>query len=99
MGALPKEVIQKVINDSKKKIRYCYEKALAREPSLAGRVGIRFIIAADGRVAKAQVDDSTIGSVAVEKCMLRVIRRMKFPNPAGGGIVEVRYPFIFKVSE
>jgi len=96
MGALPKEVIQKVIADSKNKVRYCYEKALTRQPNLEGRIDLKFIINANGKVVKAQVESSTLGNVEVEKCILRAIKAMRFPKPAGGGIVEVRYPFIFK---
>jgi hypothetical protein len=34
----------------------------------------------------------------VEGCIVRQIRRWRFPEPAGGGVVVVDYPFIFRSS-
>ena len=98
MGALPKEVIQKVINQNKAQIRYCYEVELQRNQNLSGKVAMKWIISATGSVAKAVVAESTLGSASVERCIRAKIKTWKFPAPAGGGIVEVNYPFVFKAS-
>jgi pSer/pThr/pTyr-binding forkhead associated (FHA) protein len=50
MGALPREVIQKVINDNKAQIRYCYEVELQRDQTLDGNGAVKWIIAATGAV-------------------------------------------------
>ena len=94
MGALSKEVIQKVINQNKNQIRYCYEVELQRNQKLAGRIMVQWVIAASGRVAKVRVRESTLKSKAVERCIANKIRTWKFPKPAGGGVVEVNYPFV-----
>jgi len=34
----------------------------------------------------------------VENCVTKIILRIQFPSPKGGGIVLVSYPFIFTSS-
>lgn len=98
MGALPREVIQKVINDNKAQIRYCYEIELQRDQTLEGKVAVKWIIAATGAVEKVVVTETTIKSARVGQCLAEKIKGWRFPQPAGGGIVEVNYPFVFKSS-
>ncbi len=98
MGALPREVIQKVINDNKAQIRYCYEIELQRDQTLEGKVAVKWIIAATGSVEKVVVTETTIKSARVGQCLAEKIKGWRFPQPAGGGIVEVNYPFVFKSS-
>ncbi|OGQ91739.1 MAG: hypothetical protein A2289_11840 [Deltaproteobacteria bacterium RIFOXYA12_FULL_58_15] len=98
MGALAKEVIQKVIDQHKNQIRYCYEVQLQRKQELAGKVAMKWVIAATGAVAKVLVTETTLNNSAVENCIKEKIKTWQFPAPAGGGIVEVNYPFIFKAS-
>lgn len=98
MGALPREVIQKVINDNKAQIRYCYEVELQRDQTLEGKVAVKWIIAATGAVEKVVVTETTVKSARVGQCLAEKIKGWRFPQPAGGGIVEVNYPFVFKSS-
>lgn len=98
MGALPREAIQKVINQNKAQIRYCYEVELQRNQKLEGRIMVQWIIAATGSVAKVRIRDSTMKSTAVERCIASKIKTWKFPAPSGGGIVEVNYPFVFRAG-
>lgn len=98
MGALPKEVIQKVINENKNQVRYCYEVELQRNQNLEGKVSLKWIISATGSVAKVIVTDTTLNNATVENCIKSKVMGWKFPAPAGGGIVEVNYPFVLKAS-
>jgi len=98
MGSLDKEIIRRVIKQHLAQIRYCYEKELVRHPGLFGKVATRFTIGADGRVQQAAVSQSTLKNAEVERCITAKIRTWKFPKPKGGGIVIVKYPFIFKTA-
>jgi hypothetical protein len=98
MGALPKEAIQRVINQNKAQIRYCYEVELQRNQNLEGRINMSWIIAATGSVAKVQIKESTMKAPGVERCIASKIKTWKFPAPSGGGIVEVNYPFVFRAG-
>ncbi len=96
MGALPREVVERVIRENKNQIRYCYEVELQRRQNLAGRVSVSWVISSSGRVARVKITDSTLGSKRTEKCIARRIKTWQFPRPAGGGVVTVNYPFIFR---
>ncbi|MEL6177655.1 MAG: AgmX/PglI C-terminal domain-containing protein [Myxococcota bacterium] len=45
----------------------------------------------------APVSNST-GSGAVASCVAGKVRRWVFPQPKGGGIVVVTYPFVFSAK-
>lgn len=98
MGSLDKEIIRRVIKQHIAQIRYCYEKELVRSPGLFGKVATQFTISASGSVQSANVQQSTLNNSEVERCITAKIRTWQFPKPKGGGIVIVKYPFIFKTS-
>lgn len=97
-GSLDREVIREVIRRHVNEVRFCYERELARDPSLAGRVVTHFVVSPTGAVRSAEVQSSTLESPPVEACLTRAIERWRFPAPSGGGIVVVIYPFIFSAS-
>lgn len=96
VGGLDREVIARVIERHQAEIKFCYEAALQREPGLAGKVAVAWTIDPAGAVAEASVSESTLGSAAVERCIVDRVRRWRFPAPQGGGVVEVSFPWIFK---
>ena len=96
VGGLAREVIARVIQEHQSEIKYCYEVQLNRNPSLAGKVTVLFTIDGTGAVVDAQTAETTLNNADTEKCMLAKIRRWKFPEPAGNGIVKVNFPWIFK---
>jgi TonB family protein len=95
MGSLSMEIIRQVINSHRDQIKYCYEQALTRNPKLGGKVAIRFTISPKGYVTQATVSQTTMNNSSMEGCVTQKIRTWKFPEPKGGGIVIVNYPFIF----
>lgn len=95
LGALDKSLIDAVIKRHMNQIRYCYQRELTKNPNLGGKITIKFVIAKDGSVSKASVKSSTMGNKSVEGCITGRFMRFKFPEPKGGGIVIVSYPFIF----
>lgn len=95
LGALDKSLIDNVIRKNMNQIRYCYQRELTKNPGLKGKIIVKFTIAADGSVSKAGIKTSSMGSAAVEGCITGRFKRFKFPQPKGGGVVIVSYPFIF----
>ena len=96
-GSLPADVIRSVVKRHMGQIRYCYEHGLATNPSLAGKVTIHFVIAADGKVASATESDSTLGAPTVTACIVSTFKAMVFPAPSGG-IVNATYPLTFATA-
>ncbi len=94
-GALDREIIQRVVRQHRREIRHCYQQELQRNPDLAGRVTIEWVISPTGDVVSASVRDTTMNNSTVERCMAQRIQRWKFPEPDGGGVVRVNYPFNF----
>lgn len=97
-GSLDKETIRRVIRQHRAEYQYCYEKELNRKRDLNGKVAVKFTIAGNGSVIAASIEESSMNDSAVENCIVGKIRRWVFPAPKGGGIVVVKYPFIFKPS-
>jgi len=95
VGGLDKDVIAKIIRQHQNEIKYCYESELNKNPSLAGKVAVAFTIDPTGAVSEAAVTETTLNSSTAESCMLSRIRRWKFPEPKGGGVVAVTYPWLF----
>lgn len=93
-GRLPPAVIQKVVRTNFGAFRACYEAGLARNPKLAGRVNIRFVIGLDGKVASVGNAGSTLPDVEATHCVVQSFAGLRFPMP-DGGIVTVVYPISF----
>ena len=99
LGSLDRSLIEAVIKRRLNALRHCYERELQKDPGLEGRVVMKFSIAPDGTVSKAEVKQSSLGSDAVEQCIVGQFRRLTFPKPQGGGLVVVSYPFHFTNGE
>lgn len=93
-GSLDKEIVRRVIRLHLNEIKYCYEQELTRHPALAGRMVVQFTITPAGQVIASALQSSTIGNTRVENCTVQAVRRWQFPQPQGGGLVIVSYPFV-----
>jgi hypothetical protein len=95
LGSLDKAQIDAVIKRNLQQIKYCYQRELQKTPGLTGKVTTKFVIAKDGSVSSATTKTSTLGNAGVESCINGRFLRFAFPEPKGGGIVVVSYPFVF----
>ncbi|MEM6990210.1 MAG: AgmX/PglI C-terminal domain-containing protein [Myxococcota bacterium] len=93
-ASLAPEAIRKVVRSHVQDVRRCYNQGLARRPTLAGRVAVRFVIGPDGAVRSAELSGSSLGDDKVEQCIVRATRTWTFPKPTGKGTVTVTYPFV-----
>ncbi len=96
LGALDRSLVDAVVKRHMSQIRYCYQRELTRNPAVAGKVTVKFVVAADGTVSSAVTKSSTMSNAAVESCINGRFLRFQFPEPRGGGIVIVAYPFTFR---
>lgn len=93
-GRLPAEVIQRIVRQNFGRFRLCYETGLRNNPSLQGRVEVRFIIGRDGAVSNVGNGASDLPDSAVVSCVVRAFYGLSFPRPEDG-IVKVGYPIMF----
>jgi outer membrane biosynthesis protein TonB/pSer/pThr/pTyr-binding forkhead associated (FHA) protein len=98
-GSIDKNAIEAAILAHRDEFRLCYEREInAESPDLSGRVTSSFVIGSTGRVTESGIASSTLRSPNVERCVANVIKRIQFPTPAGGGVVQVTYPFKFSAG-
>ena len=83
-GTLDKEIIRRIVRRHLNEVKYCYEQALARQPTLDGRLVVQFTIAGTGQVLASVVQSSTLGSPAVEMCVVNAVKRWEFPRAGEG---------------
>ena len=92
-GALDRDIIRRVVRAHINEVRHCYNQGLSRDPNLQGRVAIKFVITATGKIGSSVTEESTVKDNAVNTCVAKAVKRWKFPKPRGGGNVLVSYPF------
>ncbi len=93
-GSLPREVIARVMRAHAPKLRACYERALATNPTLAVTVTATFVIGSTGQVTSA---NATGADGTLTSCVAGVVKAATFPAPSGG-VVRVSYPYRFAPS-
>lgn len=97
LGGMDPDTIRRILIDHIPQFRHCYQKELDRATNeFDGVVRLDFIIGASGHVTRAGVQaasDSLPDNV--KGCVVNVLKGIKFPEPMGGGVVEVNQPFNF----
>jgi hypothetical protein len=97
-GRLPPEIVQRIVRENFARFRFCYENGLRQNPTLAGRVSVRFVIDRTGAVAVLADGGSDLPDHHVVECVVRSFGNLSFPEPAGGS-VTVTYPITFSPGE
>jgi len=96
LGSMDPDVIRRILLDHLPQFRYCYQKELERTGAeMSGVIKLNFTIGASGHVSQAGVDGSSNLPTDVKKCVIGVLRGIAFPEPMGGGVVEVKQPMNF----
>jgi len=96
-GRLPREVVQRIVRQNFGRFRFCYERGLAQNPALEGRVAVRFVIDRSGAVSTASAEGGGLPDPSVARCVAQGFLGLSFPPPEGG-IVAVTYPLMFSPS-
>ena len=92
---LPPEVIQRTVREHYDEFRKCYEAGLAKNPKLAGRVTVKFVIGLDGVIESIEpAAETSIPDSATVSCVIDACKTLRFPKPSGG-VVTVVYPVVF----
>lgn len=99
-GGLSRGEIQAVVTGDLWRIKHCYDIELNRDHLLQGTVIAHYVIGPDGavldvRTLRPKPDAVELTNPRVVQCIVDVIRGHRYPQPKGGGIVNVTYPFVF----
>ena len=95
---IPPEIIQRVVRGSLGRFRACYADGLKKDPTLAGRVVTKFVIARDGSVAAASDGGSDLPDESVRTCVQRAFESLEFPANADS-VATVTYPIVMSPAE
>ena len=96
LGAMDPDIIRQILRDHIPQFRHCYQKELDQSNNdVAGVIELNFTIGASGHVTNAGVGHKTNLPSPVKGCVINVLRGIKFPEPLGGGTVEVKQPMNF----
>jgi len=94
-GGLDPAIIQQIIEERLAEVRYCYENILLKKTNLSGKLSTSWTILADGSVSETKSSSNDIKEKDLHDCVRQRINQWKFPSPKGGGVVHVKYPFVF----
>lgn len=89
-------VIGRTVSREAQRLKRVYEDWLKRDPSLNGRLTVKFTILPSGAVSSVSIVKSTTNNADFDETILRYIKRWQFPEVENGSPVEVVYPFIFE---
>jgi len=79
--------VLRIVQSHTRALQDCYKQELKYDPSISGKIVVRFIIDSDGNVKDAFIASSTLNSPRMEECILNRIKRWRdFPpgDPAEG---------------
>ena len=91
------KVINKVVSSHRTSIRMSYERFLKRDPSLQGKITVRFTITANGSVTDVEIMENTTNNRGLENEIRRKVQMWKFASIPEGD-VTVTFPFVFQPS-
>lgn len=96
LGSMDPDVIRRILLEHLPQFRYCYQRELEKTGvEASGAIKLNFTIGASGHVAQAGIDGNSALSTDVKKCVVGVLKGINFPEPMGGGTVEVKQPMNF----
>ena len=100
-GNKPKRTFEEVtivFDRNKGAIYSLYNRALRKDPTIAGKIVFEITIAADGSVVDVNVVSSELGNAALERKLLVKIKTFLFEPKSGADDLVVTYPLDFVPS-
>lgn len=96
--SLSGDTVRKVVGKSSGLFKRCYEEELRKDPTVGGRITVRFTVGKDGRVISSSLSEYDLPEEP-SLCILNVIQNMRFPPTKNGKSVTFSFPFLFEPSQ
>lgn len=80
-GGIPTATVKAALEPRRAQLRFCYERGLAKNTSLAGVLVTTVSVKPDGTVSSVIFDGSTLQDAEVMDCMTKLVQRWKFEAP------------------
>ena len=95
-GDVDKKAVSVVIKRKTGALRTCYERSLATNPNLKGKVTFTITISTKGRVTQVRIEEDTLGDPSTLNCSKGKIKGWRFPvDPSATDSSEVTFPVVF----
>lgn len=85
--------VAKAIKRNLTALQYCYEYETKKIQTLHGKVVVRFTVEPNGRASEVEIDEDSVGSPGLRRCIERTVRGWAFP--AAQASCEYSHPFVF----
>jgi outer membrane biosynthesis protein TonB len=85
---------QSIVRGRAQAAQRCYEKALAQQDQLQGKLSVKLCVGVGGGVCSASIASDSLGSPLVSQCVLNIFRATTFPSPKNG-CVDAQVPLNF----
>lgn len=90
--------IQKVVRERFDAFRACYEKALAKNPKISGKISLEFDLAPDGSTYDARLAGASVPDPVFQGCLVDEVAKLRFPEPLDGH-TNIVYPLDFSPGD
>ncbi len=97
-NGLDAETLRAYIQQRHGELRHCLELGMLGSVKLNGRVRVGFLIAPNGAVLQARVEESALHQPETEACIADRIRAWQFPPSPSGLPTHVRHGFVFNTK-
>ncbi|MBF0312513.1 MAG: energy transducer TonB [Oligoflexia bacterium] len=95
VGSIDRSIINKILREHIKQFQHCYQSQLdSSRQGIDGTITLSFSINGRGSVADNNVEGENKFN-NIKPCIANVLQGIKFPEPKGGGKVEVKQPLHF----
>ncbi len=95
VGVYESADIEETLARHMEEVRGCLGRAGRARKYLSGKVVLRFMVNGEGRPQDVLVVATDLGNYDVERCLVDVGRRVKFPAPSGHKATTFEYPVEF----
>ena len=95
LGTVEPESVDAAMEEHGAEVNQCYADGLARFRYLTGKLSVRARVARDGAV-KSVTPLVPLGSHEVERCVIEVVKKLRFAPPRGGKEAEFEYAWEFR---
>lgn len=84
LGTMDQSAVQAGMSRPMLEITSCFDSRQRTQPYLGGRASLQFRITRDGKVKTVRLQESNLGSMELERCILAAARGATFERPRGG---------------
>ena len=95
-GVISQEAAQQAVMAEWKELTRCYSEAGPAMGFAGGAVTLRFFVDGHGAITDVRIVESRVGNFEVERCLVGVGRKVRFPQPKGNALAQVDYTLEFR---